>query len=141
MKKQAFKFGFKRFIVLSGLVSVLTVTSSISVKATNKNTVPAESTIQYVGTNEKGIVFNVKYDNPTETKFNLTIKNEVGDIVFMQQYTDKNFDKKIILAKEPGEAHVIFSIKSASTDYKQSFDISTTTKEVEEVVVKTNNTY
>ena len=47
-------------------------------------------------------------------------------------FNDKNFDKRVMLVKEPGDAHLTFIIKGADT-YKQSFDISTDTRTVEDV--------
>jgi len=58
--------------------------------------------------------------------------------LYQQTYNDKNFDKKVVLVKEPGEARLTFIIKGADT-YKQSFDITTVTRTVEDVVVKNSN--
>ena len=131
MNKQVLKFG-TRAIVVAGLAATL----SFSGYAANKNEKETASVVQYVGATEKGIEFNVKYSNATASPFSLIIKNEYGDVVYEQQYNDKNFDKKVLLTKEPGEAHLTFIIKSASANIKQSFDISTTTRTVEDVVVK-----
>lgn len=131
MNKQVLKFG-TRTVILAGLVATL----SFSGYAANKNEKENASTVQYVGATEKGIEFNVKYSNANASPFSLIIKNEYGDVVYQQQYNDKTFDKKVLLAKEPGDAHLTFIIKSASTSIKQSFDITTTTRMVEDVVVK-----
>lgn len=129
MNKQVLKFG-SRVIILAGLVGTL----SFSSFAANKEN--EASIVQYTGTTEKGIVFNVKYENADASSFSLIIKNEYGDVVFQQQYSDKNFDKKVLLTKEPGDARLTFIIKSGSTNLKQSFDITTSTRTVEDVVVK-----
>ncbi|MDQ2751394.1 MAG: hypothetical protein M3R72_00040 [Bacteroidota bacterium] len=133
MNKQVLKFGIRRMIVLAGLVGTF---SFSGFAATNKGGKDAASAVQYVGTNDQGVVFDVKYENVSAAPFSLIIKNEYGDVVYQQQYNDKNFDKKVLLTKEPGDARLTFIIRSASANIKQSFDISTTTKTVEEVVVK-----
>lgn len=132
MNKQVLKFGSKA-IVLAAFWGTLSFSATAAGKVGDKE---AGSAVQYVGTTEKGIVFNVKYDNATAAPFNLIIKNEFGDVVYSQQYSDTNFDKKVMLTKEPGDARLTFIIRSASANIKQSFDIVTTTKTVEEVVVK-----
>lgn len=132
MNKQVLKFGSK-IIVLAAIAGTLSLSATAAGKVSEKETASA---VQYVGTTEKGIVFNVKYDNAMATPFNLIIKNEYGDVVYQQQYSDKNFDKKVMLTKEPGDAHLTFIIRSGSANIRQSFDITTTTKTVEEVVVK-----
>ncbi len=131
MNKQVLKFGSKA-LVLAVVAGTLSLSSFA---ATSKNEKEA-SAVQYAGTTDKGVVFNVKYDNADAAPFSLIIKNEYGDIVYQQQYTDKNFERKVLLTKEPGDARLTFIIKSASGSLKQSFDITTTTKTVEEVVVK-----
>ena len=132
MNKQVLKFG-QKVIVLAAIAGTLSFSAIAADKASEKD---AASAVQYVGTTERGIVFNVKYDNATANPFSLIIKNEFGDVVYQQQYSDKNFDKKVMLTKEPGDAHLTFIIKSASASIKQSFDISTSTRIVEDVVVK-----
>ena len=128
MKKQVLKFGFRKAIMVAGFVSLVSFSSMAASAATDRNAKATQSTIEYVGTTTDGIVFNVKFD--------LIIKNEFGDVVYQQQYNDKNFDKKVMLVKEPGDARLTFMIKAADATYKQSFDISTTTRTVEDVVVK-----
>jgi len=135
MKKQV--FNFRKAMLVATLVSAVSF-SAMAAPATSKNGKNDKSTqnhIQYVGTTNDGIVFNVKYDNTDAANFDLVIKNGYGDIVYQQTFSDKNFDKKVVLVKEPGDAHLTFIIKGADT-YKQSFDITTVTRTVEDVVVK-----
>lgn len=135
MKKQV--FNFRKAMLVATLVSAVSF-SAMAAPATSKNgknDKSAQNHIQYVGTTNNGIVFNVKYDNADAANFDLVIKNEYGDIVYQQTFSDKNFDKKVVLVKEPGDAHLTFIIKGADT-YKQSFDITTVTRTVEDVVVK-----
>jgi len=135
MKKQV--LNFRKAMLVAALVSAVSF-SAMAAPATSKNgksDKTAQDYIQYVGNTNDGIVFNVKYDNADAAKFDLVIKNEFGDVVYQQSFNDKNFDRKVILVKEPGDAHLTFIIKGADT-YKQSFDITTVTRTVEDVVVK-----
>jgi len=135
MKKQV--LNFRKAMVVAALVSAVSF-SAMAAPATSKNgksDKTEHNNIQYVGTTDDGIVFNVKYDNADSSNFDLVIKNEFGEIVYQQTFNDKNFDKRVMLVKEPGDAHLTFIIKGADT-YKQSFDISTVTRTVEDVVVK-----
>lgn len=136
MNKQV--LNFRKAMLVAALVSAVTfsATASPANGKDAKNEKSAQNNVQYVGTTDAGIVFNVKYDNADAAKFDLIIKNEYGDIVYQQAYNDTNFDKKVVLVKEPGDAHLTFIIRAANNDYKQSFDISTVTRTVEDVVVK-----
>ncbi|MGN6617095.1 MAG: hypothetical protein ACTHJ5_07945 [Ilyomonas sp.] len=135
MKKQTLALGLKRIVLASGLAIALTTAVITSAKANTIDT--TKSNIEYVGTTNKGIVFNVAYDNPTGEKFELVIKNAFGDIVFQQRFDGADFSKKVVLVKEPGDAHLTFAIRTPNKEISsQSFDISTTARVVEDVVVK-----
>ena len=136
MKKQV--LNFRKAMLVAALVSVTSL-SAMAAPATSRNDKSdkaAQSDIQYVGTTDAGVVFNVKYDNADSVKFDLVIKNGYGDVVYQQAYSDVNFDRKVVLVKEPGDARLTFIIRTANNDYKQSFDITTVTRTVEDVVVK-----
>ena len=138
MKKQV--MNFRKAMLVAALVSAVSF-SAMAAPATNKNDKNDKTTqnnIQYVGSTDNGIVFNVKYDNTDFAKFDLIIKNEYGEVVYQQTFSDRNFDRKVMLVKEPGDARLTFIIKGAET-YKQSFDITTVSKTVEDVVVKNSN--
>ena len=134
MNKQTFKLAVKKVILMSGFVCALSLATYHTTQANSHTFASTKSAFHYVGTEENKIVFNVKFENPAESKFDLVITNENGDVVYKQSYSEKNFDKKIVLLKE-GDAHLTFAIKSKDVNYKESFDISTTTKVVEDVVV------
>lgn len=135
MKKQVLAIGMRKAMMVAGFVSVLTVGAMAAPAENRKNTKLAQSEIEYVGTTKDGIVFNVKFENADAARFDLVIKNEYGDVVYQQQFSDKNFDKKILLVKEPGDAHLTFLIKAGDASYKESFDITTVIRTVEDVVV------
>ena len=138
MKKQV--LNFRKAMLVAALVSAVSF-SAMAAPATSKNDKSdktAQNNIQYVGSTDNGIVFNVKYDNTDFAKFDLIIKNEYGEVVYQQTFNDRNFDRRVMLVKEPGDARLTFIIKGAET-YKQSFDITTVTKTVEDVVVKNSN--
>ena len=136
MKKQV--LNFRKAMVVAALVSAVSF-SAMAAPATSKNDKSdktAQNNIQYVGTTDDNIVFNVKYNNADSAKFDLIIKNQYGEVVYQQAYNEVNFDKKVVLLKEQGDAHLTFIIRTANNDYKQSFDITTVTRTVEDVVVK-----
>lgn len=135
MKKQVLNFKFSRAIVLAAIAGTLSF-SAMAGTTNSKESKNTQSSVQYVGATNNGIVFNVKNENTEAGKFDLIIKNEFGEVVYQQQYSEKGFDKKIVLVKEPGDARLTFIIRSGNATYKQAFDINTTTRTVEDVVVK-----
>src|SRR4051812_33712690 len=120
MKKQVLKFRKAMFVAaLVSTVSLSAMAAPATVGKNDKNDKTAQSNIQYAGTTDEGIVFNVKYDNADAAKFDLIIKNEYGDVVYQQSFSDKDFEKKVMLVKEPGDAHLTFIIRTPNNDLKQ----------------------
>ena len=92
MKKQV--LNFRKAMLVAALVSAVSF-SAMAAPETSRNgksDKTAQNNIQYVGTTNDGVVFNVKYDNADSVKFDLIIKNEYGDVVYQQTFNDKNFE-------------------------------------------------
>src|ERR1700738_4147558 len=51
--------------------------------------------VKYQGTKDNSVVFKVEFSNPTAEKFSLIIKDDNGDVVYNQQFTDANFSKLV----------------------------------------------
>jgi len=92
-----------------------------------------EVSIQYVGSTESNVVFSVKFENPTAQKFWLIVKNDAGETVYRQQFSDAHFSKSIYLVKDETEIHPTFVIRKGNDEVSHSFSINRTL--VENVVV------
>src|ERR1700733_5303252 len=51
--------------------------------------------VKYEGISDNSIVFKVDYENPTGEKFWLVIKNDNGDVVYHQQFSETHFSKSV----------------------------------------------
>jgi hypothetical protein len=80
--------------------------------------------------------FKVEFENPTAEKFNLTIRNDEGDVVYSKNYRDVHFARNIKLMKEGNDMENIrptFAISAGNRLILRSFKItSTVTSKVEE---------
>ena len=133
MKRISVKTGSKKFITAAAFVALLSVGALRSNAAIVKAN---ESHVEYAGVAQNdNVAFNVQYKNEAGSNFNLTVLNENGDIIFSQQYNDKNFNKKIIIETLPEDAHVTFIIKGADANVRESFNINTNIKQVKNVEV------
>ncbi|MGI8950647.1 MAG: hypothetical protein ACR2FN_03575 [Chitinophagaceae bacterium] len=140
MKQTFVKIVSKKLIVMAGIMATFTFASFNQAKAGSIiKADPSQPSIQYVGTTDSGILFNVKFDNTTGSKFDLIIQNDDGIVLYEHQYNDKNFNQNIVLIKEPGDAKLSFIVKGASTNLKESFNISTISKVIEDVTVTKAN--
>lgn len=72
--------------------------------------------VKYQGTSENNIIFKVEFENPTAEKFSLIIKNDNGDVVYHQQFTDTHFSKNVFFQNTDSEIHPTFIIRTANNN-------------------------
>lgn len=117
------------------LAVVIAVITLPAIANTGVDPVEKAADVKYLGAEEHSLVFNVKYENAKANRFVVTIKDQDGVTIFQNAFTDTKFDKKFVLPKtEAGK--VVFIISDRKNSYSESFEISTQTRVIEDVVVK-----
>jgi len=94
--------------------------------------------VKYIGSNEDGVFFNVKYSNEKSANFNIVIKDQRGEELYSGSFDDKNFDKKFLLPKDSEANYITISLSSAKDNFVQSYNVSIKTNMVQDVVVSKN---
>src|ERR1700744_2351131 len=91
-------------------------TSSANDGTNNKKASVSEEqvSVKFVGTNENNIIFKVEFENPTAEKFWLIIKNDNGDVVYHQQFSDAHFSKSVFFQNTDTDIHPTFVIRSSN---------------------------
>jgi hypothetical protein len=122
------------------LGSALLVATPFSSNANNdKGKVTAISedqlSVQYTGSNENSVMFRVKFQNTAAQKFSLIIKNDVGDVVYQDQFTTADFNKAVHILKDGEFNKATFIIRVGNQQIEQRFVINRNTEVVENVVV------
>jgi hypothetical protein len=147
MKKQLMRVVnanlFSKFFKATALVVVLSAGSSyvnaqvtqVSANVEHAGTGVTNAVINHLGTSNGMLLFEVKVDNASGEKFRVIVKDIDGTILFQDTYEDKNFAKKFMIPK-PDSDRLVFVVKSASGKKTQSFEINSSTRVIEEVVVK-----
>lgn len=86
--------------------------------------------VKYQGTSDNNIIFKVEFDNPTGEKFSLIIKNDNGDVVYHQQFSDAHFSKSVFFQNTDSEIHPTFIIRGANNnEIVRQFQVSKTLTE------------
>jgi hypothetical protein len=107
---------------------------SVFAHAGGDNPVLKSAVVKHVGTQQEKLAFQVQLDNESGEKFSLTIRDEAGNALFQNVFTDKKFDKKFLIEK--GEnTKLSFIIRSLRDNQTQTFEASTVTRYVEDYVV------
>mgnify|MGYP000904278124 CR=1 FL=1 len=124
------KTGSKLILAFVAAIAIAGVAPLKSMANRNNDTieiVSAENTssVQFAGTENNSLLFNVKINNTAGEKFTLIVTNEEGEIVFIKGYADKNFAKQIKLMQTAGGNRYHFSIWRAgnSSDYSKLVEV------------------
>jgi hypothetical protein len=90
----------------------------------------AQVSVKYVGTSNNQVVFQVVFDNPTGEKFALIIKNDAGDVVYHQQFSETHFAKNVYFENTDNEIQPTFIVRAASgSDIVRHFQVVKTVTE------------
>jgi hypothetical protein len=96
----------------------------------------APSLIKYLGGNNDELLFQMEYDNQTAESFLVIIKDEDGTILFTEKVKGKRFSKKFQFSRaEMGSQKLIFSVVTTKEKQTEVFQVATSTRVVEDVVV------
>jgi hypothetical protein len=86
-------------------------------------------TVNFVGANDNTLIFHLDYDNKTGEKFWLIIKNDAGDIVYENAFSDVHFSKNIRITKEESEMRPTFVIRTSTEQVERRFSVTSNVSE------------
>jgi hypothetical protein len=84
----------------------------------------AQVSITYQGVSDNNLVFNVNYENLSGGKFWLIIKNDNGDIVYQQHFTDTHFAKTIYFQNTDTDINPTFVIRTGNNEVVRQFQVN-----------------
>lgn len=94
--------------------------------------------VKFLGGDNEALLFNVKYDNKAGNTFRLSVLDENGEACFQDNYSARDFEKKIKIPRLTDTDYVIFLIRSAKENIQLSYKVKVTTKVVDETVYLKN---
>lgn len=101
------------------------LTSKANGGAKNPSTITdAQVSVTYQGVSNNSLVFKVDYENLNNKKFWLIIKNDAGDVVYHQQFSDAHFSKTIFFQNTDTEINPTFIIRSNNNDIVRQFQVN-----------------
>ena len=84
----------------------------------------AQVSVTYQGISDNSLVFKVDYENTANEKFWLIIKNDNGDIVFHQQFSDAHFSKTVFFQNTDTEITPTFVIRTNNNEIVRQFQVN-----------------
>ena len=122
-------------LIVSTIVLVNIASAQPPVAATFRGEV---AVIKCLGAYQETFIFNVAYGNIAGDKFMLRILDSTGTILFAGSYNEKKFNKVFQIGKE-GTDRLSFVIRNLRDNAVQRFEITPTSKPVEDFVLRKIN--
>ena len=123
---------FRRSFVAILIFSALNL--SVSGQSVNSDFIK-KSEVKHIESKDNKLQFQVLLDNEAGEKFSVSIKDEEGTLLFKEVYTDKKFAKTFEVPATENLDKVIIMIRSLENNQSQVFEINTTTRVYQDVVV------
>jgi hypothetical protein len=106
----------KKLIIKSLVLSIpAIVLLIISPVASTQEVAPEESSsalrVKFLGGDNEVLFFDVKYDNKAGHTFRLSVLDETGEACFQENYSARDFEKKIKIPRLTDTDYVIFIVR------------------------------
>jgi hypothetical protein len=92
-------------------------------------------TVSFLGASDNNLVFHLEFENKSGEKFWLIIKNDAGEVVYQNAYTDLHFARNIRIIKEDSEMNPTFVIRTSTEQVERKFSVK---NKVSETLVVTS---
>jgi len=97
------------------------------------------ATVKYLGTQDDMLVFDVAYTNPAGGKFLISIKDQDGQQLYQNFFSEKTVYKQFRLPKSEQD-RIVFVIRDfRDADIVKTFDINVNSRMIREVAVRKVN--
>jgi hypothetical protein len=129
MKKQILR-SLKTFVKGSFLALLLAFNVCAVAQPYGDPIVKAAS-IKHISTTTDKVIFQLSLDNEAAERFSVSIRDNDGNTLFQDFYSDKKFDKKFVFDKTADLSKLTFVIRSLKDNVTQVFEVNTVPRVVE----------
>jgi hypothetical protein len=128
----------KGLITCVAALGFLTISPAASTQEFASEEISSAFQVKFLGGDNEALFFSVKYDNKAGNTFRLSVLDETGEACFQDNYSARDFEKKIKIPRLTDTDYVIFLIRSAKENIQLSYKVKVTTKVVDETVFLKN---
>lgn len=80
--------------------------------------------VTYTGSNSKTVAFHLTYENVKGEKFTLVIKNEAGDVVYEDTFSDVHFDRNFFIDVTENRINPTFILRTDDKEQVKSVSVN-----------------
>ena len=150
MKKQSVNTIARKLILTNILALVVLVSFQNKAQASSYHTTHVDSavntmtsknenvSVNYIGSNQDGVYFDVKYNNDKSASFTIVIKDDNGEELYSGNFSKKAFEKQFLLPRDNDASRITISLSAGKEKFLQSYNLNIETNTVQDVVVSKN---
>jgi hypothetical protein len=124
MNSKLVNFAVKSVSALATVAALLVANPASARKNADKKPAIGQVSVKYTGSNSKTVVFRLNFENSSAEKFWLIIKNDAGEVVYEEQFTDLHFDRNIYLDVEEAKIKPTFIIRLKDQDIERKLMVT-----------------
>lgn len=124
MNSKIVNYAVKSASILATAAVLFVANPASANQGTDKKPVDAQVSVKYTGSNSKTVVFRLNFENTTAEKFWLIIKNDAGEVVYEDQFTDLHFDRNIYLDVDETKIKPTFIIRLKDQDIERKLMVT-----------------
>jgi hypothetical protein len=94
------------------------------------------ATVKFLGTQDDMLIFNVNYDNPKGSRFVIAVRDQNGNQLYQDIFTDKAFYRQFRLPKTDKDQVVFVIRKEQGAPIVKTFAVNINSHFVQEVAIK-----
>ena len=100
----------RKFLLVQGFSILVLLATALDLQAQRTANAPVPSTdvsVKFLGEENDMMVFSVHFSNESGSKYNVSICNNAGEVLFRDVFQIKSFDKKFKVPKENGQLDLV----------------------------------
>jgi len=123
-------------LAITGVMVAVTAPVFANDKKENSPVATTQSALEFVGSDVNSSIFHVTFDAERKTKFELSVRDADGNVLFKNNYESDKFSKYIKLITDGEPTSEMFFTIALPGGKVHTFDVNSNVKLVSEVVVK-----
>jgi len=126
MNSKFVNFAVKSVSAVATSVVLLVSNPMTSFAGFKKESQPNDTqlSVTYTGSNSKTVAFHLTYENVKGENFSLVIKNEAGDVVYEDNFSDVHFDRNIFIDVTENRINPTFILRNGDQELVRSVSVN-----------------
>lgn len=129
----------KKLFIATSLLLVAAITTQAQTAATPSLSGEDSVQVKYLGAQDDLILFNVAFRNPAGKVISLFIKDQDGNELYKNSYSEKTFSKQFRLPRAD-RSRILFIVRyNKDNEIVKTFEVNVNSRYIEDIAVKKLN--